>query len=191
MDYYTKDLNNQQSGFKSKLEFIFSRFLDFNEIEGIYEPETFQLGNSKYTPDFYLPKANQYIELKPRLSFSNTYLYKKFCYTFMPQNKFDFLIICPDEWSFWEYWKSNQITDHDKEISKLFWIQESIEAGLETMEIPICSNCGKSCFTPPYGSWGCRCCGFCNGDHNQKRAMNFSDFYKQQYRIEHDVSLLL
>lgn len=30
----------------------------------LYEPETFNIGNQTYTPDFYLPEDNLYIEIK-------------------------------------------------------------------------------------------------------------------------------
>jgi hypothetical protein len=37
-------------------------------IEWIYEPETFRMGEITYTPDFYLPNENKYIEVKGWMS---------------------------------------------------------------------------------------------------------------------------
>lgn len=46
----------------------FARLLDFYRVEWLYEPRTFVLGNSEqpgemFTPDFYLPEMDSYIEL--------------------------------------------------------------------------------------------------------------------------------
>ena len=55
----------------------FARLLDFYQVEWHYEPKTFPLSWGAdglpvecFTPDFYLPASNQYIEVttcKPRL----------------------------------------------------------------------------------------------------------------------------
>jgi len=50
--------------FHSSYEVAYARYLDYNNIKWQYEPETFNLGNTTYTPDFYLPKFNLYIEIK-------------------------------------------------------------------------------------------------------------------------------
>jgi hypothetical protein len=64
--------------FAHPLEAAFARILDFYDIQWIYEPRTFPLewdaaGNviEAFTPDFYLPDQNLYIELttlRPRLA---------------------------------------------------------------------------------------------------------------------------
>lgn len=58
--------------FRSKLEADFASFLNFKNIKYIYEPETFKIfpdnvidKQTSYTPDFYLPFFDIYIELKP------------------------------------------------------------------------------------------------------------------------------
>ncbi len=37
-------------------------------IEWLYEPKTFDIGGHMYTPDFYLPKYEDYIEVKNFMS---------------------------------------------------------------------------------------------------------------------------
>jgi hypothetical protein len=49
---------------RSSYEILFVNWLDNNNIKWEYEPKTFDLGNTTYTPDFYLPEFNIYIEVK-------------------------------------------------------------------------------------------------------------------------------
>jgi hypothetical protein len=49
---------------RSSWEILYAKYLDKNKIKWIYEPKAFDLGDATYTPDFYLPKENLYIEIK-------------------------------------------------------------------------------------------------------------------------------
>ncbi len=49
---------------RSSYELTFAQFLDLSNIKYLYESKTFDLGNTTYTPDFYLPEHNLYIEIK-------------------------------------------------------------------------------------------------------------------------------
>jgi len=49
---------------KSSWEVAYAKWLDKQDIKWEYELKTFDLGNTTYTPDFYLPKKNTYIEIK-------------------------------------------------------------------------------------------------------------------------------
>lgn len=49
---------------RSSWEGIFANFLDNNNIKWLYESKTFDLGDCTYTPDFYLPETEEYIEIK-------------------------------------------------------------------------------------------------------------------------------
>lgn len=51
--------------FRSRLEARWAVFFDNAGIEYEYEPEGFTDGNICYLPDFYLPKHNTYVEVKP------------------------------------------------------------------------------------------------------------------------------
>ena len=69
-----KAIETQYNGilFRSRLEARWAILFDALKIEWIYEPDCFILSNSqKYTPDFYLPKFDLYIEVKPSLWWQN------------------------------------------------------------------------------------------------------------------------
>jgi len=49
---------------RSSWEILFAKYLDKLGIKWLYEPKFFDLGNTTYTPDFYLPEFDYYIEIK-------------------------------------------------------------------------------------------------------------------------------
>jgi hypothetical protein len=50
---------------RSSYEIVYAKYLDNREIKWLYEPKVFILKeNNTYTPDFYLPESNTYIEVK-------------------------------------------------------------------------------------------------------------------------------
>ncbi len=51
--------------FRSNWEMVYAKYLDKNKIKWFYEPKTFDLGNTTYTPDFYLPETDVYIKETP------------------------------------------------------------------------------------------------------------------------------
>jgi len=55
-----------QRGYRSLYEVYFARFLFINSIEFEYEPCAFKLGTKTYTPDFYIPHKDLYVECKGR-----------------------------------------------------------------------------------------------------------------------------
>ena len=58
--------------FRSRLEARWAILFDALELEWVYEPDCFILSNNqKYTPDFYIPKKDLYIEVKPNLWWKN------------------------------------------------------------------------------------------------------------------------
>lgn len=54
--------------FFSRWEANFARIMNLLKIKWIFQPKTFNLNTQKYTPDFYLPDYNEYIEIKNFLS---------------------------------------------------------------------------------------------------------------------------
>jgi hypothetical protein len=50
--------------FRSSWEVKYAKYLTKNHIKWLYESKTFDLGNSTYTPDFYLPESDTYVEIK-------------------------------------------------------------------------------------------------------------------------------
>lgn len=51
---------NMRSGW----EIAYAKWLDSKNIEWQYEPRAFDLDNTTYTPDFYLPEHGVYVEIK-------------------------------------------------------------------------------------------------------------------------------
>lgn len=51
--------------FKSRLESRWARFLDLLTIEWRYEPEGYEWDGVRYLPDFWLPKGEMFLEVKP------------------------------------------------------------------------------------------------------------------------------
>lgn len=60
---WRKDIGNHLY-FKSSLEADFARVMIWFGISFEYESKTFNLNGQHYTPDFYLPDSNMYVELK-------------------------------------------------------------------------------------------------------------------------------
>jgi len=50
--------------FYSRWEANMARLFNFSDFKWIHQPKTFDLKSQTYTPDFYLPKYNAYIEVK-------------------------------------------------------------------------------------------------------------------------------
>jgi predicted nuclease of restriction endonuclease-like RecB superfamily len=59
-----KHINYSNIWMKSGWEEAFAKWCDRNNIGWVYEPKTFDLGDTTYTPDFYLPGTYKYIEIK-------------------------------------------------------------------------------------------------------------------------------
>lgn len=58
-----KDISNTIY-FYSRWEANFARLLNYLGVKWEYAPKIFDLGTQSYTPDFYLPKADLYVEVK-------------------------------------------------------------------------------------------------------------------------------
>lgn len=50
--------------FYSRWEANIARLFNYLSIKWLYQPRTFDLSSQNYTPDFYLPNSNTYIEVK-------------------------------------------------------------------------------------------------------------------------------
>lgn len=74
-----KALETEYKGilFRSRLEARWAVLFDALKLEYIYEPDCFVLSNGqKYTPDFYLPKYDLYIEIKPNFDWMDIEYHK-------------------------------------------------------------------------------------------------------------------
>ena len=66
--------------FRSRLEARWAVFFDAVGIRYEYEPEGFEMGETKYLPDFYLPDADRWVEIKgKKLSRSEVAKCSAFC----------------------------------------------------------------------------------------------------------------
>lgn len=62
-----KWVSNGGTNFRSSWELRFSRQMTELGMKWLYEPRTFKMSNGKrYTPDFFLPEFNMYIEITPK-----------------------------------------------------------------------------------------------------------------------------
>lgn len=59
---------NKKDYFFSRWEANFARILNFLEIKWVHQPKTFDIKIQNYTPDFYLPEYDTYVEIKNYLS---------------------------------------------------------------------------------------------------------------------------
>jgi hypothetical protein len=62
--WYLNPWTGKEIWLRSSWERRVADYLFGQGIEWIYEPKTFRMGEITYTPDFYLPKENKYIEVK-------------------------------------------------------------------------------------------------------------------------------
>jgi len=76
---------------RSSWETKFAQFLDLLGFNWIYEPRIFDLGNMTYTPDFYIPKRDLYVEIKGYISDIFKKKFKKFKKSY-PQIKIKVLV---------------------------------------------------------------------------------------------------
>jgi hypothetical protein len=58
---------------RSSYEIAYAKWLDVNNIMWFYEFWTFDIGDTTYTPDFFLPQTETFIEIKGYLSDRNKY----------------------------------------------------------------------------------------------------------------------
>lgn len=130
--------------FRSKLEAEWAKFLDYLNIEWIYEPEGFVFSNGiTYLPDFYLPMQDCFLEVK---GIMNEIDYAKIK-TLATETKKSVVIgesggrfsIVENEYN-WGW----------KDENEVFWFE-----GFNTW-LGKCNACNKYSFFNNCGSWMCR-----------------------------------
>lgn len=62
--YHGKGAYYKNIWMRSSWEIAYAKYLDKNNIKWKYEPKRFYFKNCTYTPDFYLPEKDLYIEIK-------------------------------------------------------------------------------------------------------------------------------
>lgn len=76
---HTKRINYNNIIFRSLWEANFAKWLDLSGIKWKYESKTFDLGDTTYTPDFYLPEFDCYIEIKGYWFLPSLKKFNKYC----------------------------------------------------------------------------------------------------------------
>lgn len=78
---------------RSTYELVYAKYLDEHKILWYYEIETFDLGDTTYTPDFFLPKGEKFIEIKGYMSPK----YQKKINIFLEQYPWDLEVLFKDD----------------------------------------------------------------------------------------------
>lgn len=174
----------QVMGFKSKLEYITSKWLTQLGIKAEYEPFTYKTKIGNYTPDFYCPEISTFIECKPSIEFAATDLYKEFGESHPDCEAF--IIITPYGIYGWEKWHENKDVGIEKdEFGALHYPKE--------MLVKLCYDCKKISFCTNEGYWSCRHCNSHDGDSGVRPSNDecerygimyipFNEFYINRYK---------
>jgi len=140
--------------FKSEKESIVASWLNELKLPYLYEPETYQTKVGKYTPDFYLPQINTYIEVKPKIKGFIEESYIFLLKEFAREKQADLIILSPREMIYLELNKWGLYNGKDPSGYVIH-----------------CSKCKKKSFTSNTGIYYCRHCGNHNGDHDCKETI--------------------
>ncbi len=152
---YGRMVPQETNGFKSKLEYIASKWLTQElKLKVIYEPLTYRTKIGNYTPDFYCEETNQYFECKPNIDFANTKLYLQFCKDYNTE----LIIITSEKLYLFDYDYLSQ-TYENSEVYKIK-----------------CSKCNQISFCEVSGSYHCRHCNNHDGMHDIRKAYSIIDF---------------
>ena len=134
--------------FRSKLEAQWAKFFDAEKIAYIYEPEGYEFKDgTRYLPDFYLPDAHQYFEVKGVMKKIDLHKIK----TLIKESGKAVVIgygdgaFCACNW--WD-------TEYELAISTGCPAEDCFASALVQ-----CKKCKKKWFMGTAGWWKCPCCG--------------------------------
>lgn len=132
---------------RSRLEGRIAFLLDKLNLRWQYEPKSFLLLSGRfYTPDFYLPDINTWIEGKGLITDEE----KRISLEFMKEKNANLILFSMNKILFFSSFdKWNDFYDDCIHIGK-------------------CSHCGVYFFTTNLGWYACRHCGAHEGDHDIK-----------------------
>lgn len=137
--------------FRSRLEARWAVFFDTMGIEYLYEPEGFKMQDGTcYLPDFYLPKMNEFFEVKGKLKLTDMHKID----TFVKEYKRP-VVIGYDDFTFSScglFLDNDGFVVFERELK-----EESVLAR--------CKKCDELFFTGVNGGWECLCCGYYDSKH--------------------------
>jgi hypothetical protein len=133
--------------FRSKLEASWAKYLDSIGVKWIYEPQGYELSSGAwYLPDFYLPEADAYLEVKGQLDDES--FQKGSCFARDIGKPVHFALPMGEM----------AVCYEDEEAYR--W--EIDEVG--NYMISRCHKCGRVWIKPLWDYWGCSFCGWYDGD---------------------------
>ena len=154
--------------FRSRAEARWAIFFDEMGIKYEYEPEGFVFSDgTKYLPDFYLPDANEWFEVKGVMDELDAHKIEMLLNESgkaVAIGYSDMSFVASDDFDGWVF-------DSDKEDS---WLCR-------------CGKCNKVYFLGSHGAWGCPACKYYDGDsgfevllHGDHRQSHWSIFKDQK-----------
>lgn len=133
--------------FRSKLEAQWAKLLDHYGIPWTYESEGYEFEDgTKYLPDFWLPDSKQWLEVKGIMNDKDMHK----CEMLAKESGHDVIIGYADG--------SMQMVEADPDGYGFDGLHEDVA-------LVKCSECGKPYWMASEGYYGCRCCGYYDGDH--------------------------
>lgn len=131
--------------FRSRLEARWAVFFDAMGIKYLYEPEGFCLSDGTcYLPDFYLPDAKQFFEVKGIMNPTD----ERKIWMFIREKSIPVTVGYDD----FTFSACNNFTDGYESTGK------------SSSVLMKCNKCGKYYFIGWEGHWGCPGCGYYDGD---------------------------
>lgn len=136
--------------FRSKLEASWAKYLDSIGVKWIYEPQGYELSSGAwYLPDFYLPEADAYLEVKGQLDDES--LQKGSCFARDIRKPVHFALPNGD-----------MVVCYDDEDEGTYNWQRLGKAGYNFVR---CRKCGHVFIWPSWALWFCTACGTYHDDN--------------------------
>jgi hypothetical protein len=131
-----KDLNNQY--LRSKWEANYARYLNYLGLEWEYEPKTFEFkeikrGTRHYTPDFYIPKEDVFIEVKGWFTSKGETAIKRF-FKYFPEKAKKLKIVLDKEFSKAYYIATEELGVEKENIESYYEIEKKLSGLIKNWE---------------------------------------------------------
>lgn len=143
--------------FKSKMEADLASWLDVHAIPWVYEAEGFDLNGARYLPDFWLPKAHAFIEVKGIMRADDAAKIDSMAAACAPK---EILVIIAEA-------PIGQAFSFAKPTPEFFW-------GCDDVVMMRCKACSQWTFIASMGGYKCVSCGTWDGCHHIK-AWHYPD----------------
>ena len=166
--------------FRSKLEAQWAKFFDAEGIAYIYEPEGYEFKDgTRYLPDFYLPDAHQFFEVKGVMSELDIHKIKRLI---KESNRAVTIGYGDGGFCACDYGAGGN-PDESWDEYQDFMLTDKYGRANDSSVLVKCETCGKKWFMGTAGWFKCQCCGEYDGDHHiaEWRYSNETDWYEKAY----------